>query len=130
MKTNNKLFFILAIAIIVSSGLTSFAQEDLGSANSLSSPEGMSADSFPDGSDVPQDIGQDSGAQPRRVPRGKNPKTLKIDFEDQLIKGKHDMPEAEFIFTRTQFNYKKMIKLRDNFVPEVKQGKDEFRGRN
>ncbi len=60
----------------------------------------------------------------------KNKTKIKVDFEDQLITGKHDMPEAEMVFTRTQFNYKKMIRLRDNFIPEVKQGKDEFRGRN
>jgi hypothetical protein len=117
-------FHILVFTAAIS--LAAMAEEDMGSVDSVSSPAGMSADSFPEESETPQD----TSSQPRRVPRTKNPTRVKIDFEDQLINGKHNMPEAEFIFTRTQFNYKKMIKLRDSFVPEVKQGKDEFRGQN
>lgn len=53
---------------------------------------------------------------------------VKMDFEDQLVKGNRENPEAQFIFTRTQFNYQKMIKFREDFIPEAKKGKDEFRG--
>lgn len=57
-------------------------------------------------------------------------KKLKIQFDNELVNGQQSMPEAEFIFSRAQFNYKKMIRLRENFIPEVEKGKDEFRGKH
>lgn len=55
--------------------------------------------------------------------------TLKMQFDDELVKGSQASPEVEYIFSRSAFNYKKMIRLRENFIPEVDKGKDEFRGK-
>lgn len=59
-----------------------------------------------------------------------NRRKLTIQFDDELVKGAQANPEAEYIFTRSQFNYKKMIRLRENFIPELEKGKDEFRGKH
>ena len=61
---------------------------------------------------------------------GKPPRMVKVVMTDELVKGANPSPEAEYIFTKTQFNFKKMIKLRDNFIPEAAQGKAEFNGSN
>jgi hypothetical protein len=59
-----------------------------------------------------------------------NHRKLTIQFDDELVKGQQSTPEADYIFTRSQFNYKKMIRLRENFIPELEKGKDEFRGKH
>lgn len=53
-------------------------------------------------------------------------KTVKLNFEDELIKGKNARPEVEYIFEKSQFNFKKLIRLRDNFIPEAGKGREEF----
>lgn len=56
----------------------------------------------------------------------RNQKRVRINFEDELVKGGQALPEGHFINTRTQFNYKKMIHLRNNFIPEAEKGRGEF----
>lgn len=55
-------------------------------------------------------------------------KKLNIKFEDELVKSSPARPEVEFIFQKADFNFKRMIKLRENFIPEVQKGKDQIRG--
>ena len=47
-------------------------------------------------------------------------KNAVLNFEDELITGESDKPELFFIFQKKQFNFKKLIKLRENFLPEMK----------
>lgn len=54
------------------------------------------------------------------------PKKLSIQFDNELVKGENAVPEIETVFTQQQFNFKKMIKLREHFIPEVIKGKEEF----
>ncbi len=51
---------------------------------------------------------------------------LSLDFEDELVSGEKLNPEVETIFSRKNSNFKRMIKLRNNFIPEVKRGSGEF----
>ena len=53
-------------------------------------------------------------------------KTVKLNFEDELVTGKNARPEVEYIFEKSQFNFKKLIRLRDNFIPEAGKGREEF----
>lgn len=70
-----------------------------------------------------------SGKKSSNVQVSGKEKKLKISFDDELVKGQQANPEVEYIFTRSQFNYKKMIRLRENFIPEIDKGRDEFRGK-
>lgn len=57
-------------------------------------------------------------------------KQLSVNFgEDELIKGSNPSPEVEFIFEKANFNYKKLIRLRENFIPEADGGREGFGAR-
>lgn len=64
--------------------------------------------------------------QPQMVKMSKD-KKFKINFEDELITGAQDKPELETIFSRKKMNFKKMIRLRENFINESEKGKEFFR---
>jgi len=52
-------------------------------------------------------------------------KSTTIDFEDQLVEGAAAKPELFYLLQKRQFNYKRLIRLRDDFVPEMrKSGED------
>lgn len=80
---------------------------------------------------VTQDPPPDQGSlvkdvQPQMVKMSKD-KKFKINFEDELITGAQDKPELETIFSRKKMNFKKMIRLRENFINESEKGKEFFR---
>lgn len=82
-----------------------------------------------EGEETPSDAAATKKQDPKAKDLAKQRK-LTIQFDDELVKGAQANPEAEYIFTRSQFNYKKMIRLRENFIPELEKGKDEFRGKH
>ena len=54
-----------------------------------------------------------------------------LTFEDELIEGSTAKPELFFLFQKKNFNYGKLIKLRENFVPEMRRSTDDIqRGRS
>ncbi len=56
-------------------------------------------------------------------------KTTKLDFEDELIQGDISSPDLLFILKSKNVNYGKLLKLRDNFLPEINETKhDVLRG--
>lgn len=46
-------------------------------------------------------------------------KTTDINFEDELIEGEVKKPELMYLLQKKQFNFKRLIKLRENFLPEM-----------
>jgi hypothetical protein len=56
----------------------------------------------------------------------KDPKRTVIDFEDELVEGQADKPELFYLLQKRQFNYKKMIRLRENFLPELRRTSEEI----
>lgn len=50
-----------------------------------------------------------------------------IDFEDELVEGELKKPELFYLLQKKQFNYKRLIKLRENFLPEMRRDADELR---
>ena len=46
-------------------------------------------------------------------------KRTNVDFEDQLIQGDVKKPELFYLLQKKQFNFGKLIKLRENFIPEM-----------
>lgn len=51
----------------------------------------------------------------------KQPKRTTINFEDQLIKGQNQKPDLLYLLQKKQFNYKRLIRLRENFLPEMRE---------
>ena len=47
------------------------------------------------------------------------PKRTTVDFEDQLVQGEVKKPELFYLLQKKQFNFGKLIKLRENFIPEM-----------
>lgn len=57
-------------------------------------------------------------------------KKSQIDFEDQLIQGEVKKPELFYLLQKKQFNFGKLIKMRENFIPEMtKTSEDIKKGR-
>jgi hypothetical protein len=68
---------------------------------------------------------QSEFAWAQNTPKSKAPKRTTIDFEDQLVQGEVKKPELFYLLQKKQFNFGKLIKLRENFIPEMtKTGED------
>jgi len=52
-------------------------------------------------------------------PTGK--KKTAVTFEDQLIEGEVKRPEFFYFLQKKQFNFGRLIKLRENFLPEMRK---------
>ena len=64
----------------------------------------------------------------RKKRRGKKPRIVNIDFEDELrIKGKLLGPSIFSLFQRKDLNYGKLIKPRKNFLPEMRRTLEEIK---
>ena len=50
---------------------------------------------------------------------GDGKRTTSINFEDELIEGEVKKPELLYLLQKKQFNFKRLIKLRENFLPEM-----------
>lgn len=49
-----------------------------------------------------------------------------LSFEDELVEGANSKPELFYLFQKKKFNYKRLIKLRENFLPEMKKTSEEI----
>lgn len=58
---------------------------------------------------------------------GGEKKKTKIDFEDELVEGELKKPELFYLLQKKQFNFKRLIKLREDFLPEMRRDADEVR---
>ena len=52
-------------------------------------------------------------------------KRTSIDFEDELIQGDVKKPELFYLLQKKQFNFKRLIKLRNDFIPEMRRTAEE-----
>lgn len=59
----------------------------------------------------------------------KAPSTKKqvINFEDELIEGSVDKPDLFYLFQKKNFNYKRLIRLRENFLPEIRRSSEDIK---
>jgi hypothetical protein len=60
------------------------------------------------------------------APKGKAPKRTTVDFEDQLVQGEVKKPELFYLLLKKQFNFGKLIKLRENFIPEMEKTSEDI----
>ena len=66
-----------------------------------------------------------SFAQKKKKDSGEAKRTT-ISFEDQLVEGKTKKPELFYLLQKKQFNYKRLIRLRNNFLPEMRKTAQEI----
>ena len=69
--------------------------------------------------------GVDSLAQGAKTDKDK--RKTSIDFEDELIQGEVKKPELFYLLQKKQFNFKRLIKLRENFLPEMRRTSEDIR---
>lgn len=60
------------------------------------------------------------------VIRNKSEKKQTINFEDELVEGSAQKPELFYLFQKKNFNYKRLIKLRENFLPEMRRTSEDI----
>ncbi|WP_374073654.1 hypothetical protein [Bdellovibrio bacteriovorus] len=58
----------------------------------------------------------------------KKSRRVKLNFEDELVTGSTAKPDVSNLNTKTDFNYKKLIRVRENFVNEMENGLNDFKG--
>lgn len=58
--------------------------------------------------------------------RDADKKTTSINFEDELVEGEVKKPELLYLLQKKQFNFKRLIKLRENFLPEMSRTAEEI----
>jgi len=56
----------------------------------------------------------------------KEKRRTSINFEDELIQGEVKRPELFYLLQKKQFNFKRLIKLRTNFLPEMRQTAEDL----
>ena len=49
-----------------------------------------------------------------------------LNFEDELIEGNVSKPDLFYIFQKKNFNYKRLVKLRENFLPEMRKTTEDI----
>lgn len=104
MKCLNVSFKIISFLILVTLGFSTFAQDD----------DDMDS--------------SDSATAATPAPKTKfikKSKRTEVNFEDQLIKGEVQKPELFYLLQKKQFNFSKLIKLRENFLPEMKKTSED-----
>jgi uncharacterized membrane protein len=53
-------------------------------------------------------------------------KNTVINFDDELVIGENQKPELFYLLQKKQYNYKKLIKLREHFLPEMRNTKEDY----
>lgn len=49
-----------------------------------------------------------------------------LNFEDELVEGSATKPELFYLFQKKNFNYTRLIKLRENFLPEMRKTSEDI----
>jgi len=56
----------------------------------------------------------------------KKEKKTSLNFEDELVEGQASKPELFYLFQKKNFNYKRLIRLRENFIPEMRKTSEDI----
>lgn len=65
-------------------------------------------------------------ASPAAKEGSKDPKKNVVNFEDQLVEGQTQKPELFYLLQQKNANFKRLIRLRENFIPEMKSTAEEI----
>lgn len=55
----------------------------------------------------------------------KKDKKASLNFEDELVEGNVEKPKLFYLFQKKNFNYNRLIKLRENFLPEMRRTSED-----
>lgn len=61
------------------------------------------------------------GGGKSKTTAAKTERKAELNFEDELIEGSTQKPELFYLFQKKNFNYNRLIKLRENFLPEMRR---------
>ena len=64
--------------------------------------------------------------EPAQDEAPKKEKLKTLSFEDELVEGATNKPELFYLFQKKNFNYKRLIKLRENFLPEMRKTSEDL----
>ncbi len=53
-------------------------------------------------------------------------KKATLNFEDELVEGSTQKTDLFYLFQKKNFNYKRLIKLRENFLPELRNNAENI----
>ncbi len=53
-------------------------------------------------------------------------KKQNISFEDELVTGQTQKPDILLLLQKKNFNYNRLIKLRENFIPEMRRTSEDL----
>ncbi|MGE0762526.1 MAG: hypothetical protein AB7N80_04535 [Bdellovibrionales bacterium] len=67
------------------------------------------------------------GSASAKAASEKDKRKTSIDFEDELIQGEVKKPELFYLLQKKQFNFKRLIKLREDFLPEMRRTSQDIR---
>lgn len=67
-----------------------------------------------------------SFAQGSAAKRPEHARKAVLNFEDELVEGSTQKPELFYLFQKKNFNYKRLIKLRENFLPEMRKTSEDI----
>lgn len=68
-------------------------------------------------------LGEMVGAQTYQMKPGRK---QTLNFEDELVEGSAQKPELFYLFQKKNFNYTRLIKLRENFLPEMRRTSEDI----
>lgn len=60
------------------------------------------------------------------IAKNKSDRKQTLNFEDELVEGSAQKPELFYLFQKKNFNYKRLIKLRENFLPEMRKTTEDI----
>ncbi len=56
----------------------------------------------------------------------KSPRKQTLNFEDELVQGNAQKPDLFYLFQRKDMNQGRLIKLRQNFLPEMRKTTEDI----
>lgn len=73
-------------------------------------------------------VTEDAFAQSGNQSSAKKSQTRRtsINFEDQLVEGQVQKPELFYLLQQRNNNYKRLIRLRENFLPEMRKASEDI----
>lgn len=67
-----------------------------------------------------------AAAAQNKTPDKTQDKVQSFNFEDELVEGTAQKPEFFYLFQKKNFNYKRLIRLRENFIPEMRRNAEDI----
>ena len=83
-------------------------------------------DSFAASSDQKSGSAATAAAAANSSGGAKPPKHTSINFEDQLVEGQTQKPELFYLLQQRNTNFKRLIRLRENFLPEMRKTAEDI----